>query len=265
MFEESRGRCRIGVLVPYTNDCLEPDLTMMRPPGMSIHVTRIAGYESSGVPGLDEMRTMGESAISDAVALLRPVQPDALLYGCTSATLALGYEGDRSFAIDLERTAGCPVITTSGAIIWALRRLDAARVLFVTPYDAALTAQGAAFIESAGLTVQATACPKAAPDSLGQSAMTPDDVVKLVAASNHKGVDAIVIACTALRAVEAIPAIEALTGLPAVTSNQALFAATLDRLEIPMETIVGKLARATAQRSHEGLLPPAHKAARTLQ
>lgn len=242
MFRDSRERFRIGVLVPYTNTSLEPDLAMMRPAGVSIHVTRISGYEPSGVPGLDEMRAMGESAIADAVALFAPTRPDVLLYGCTSATLALGYDGDRAFAAGLERVVGCPAVTASGAIVWALERLGAARVLFATPYDAALTAEGAAFLESAGVTVRATAYPESAPDSLGQSAMTPDDVVNLVAGSRYRGADAIVIACTALRAVEAIPRIEALTGLPVVTSNQALFAAALDRLKLPMRTIVGKLA-----------------------
>ena len=38
---DTRGRARIGVLVPFTNSNLEPDFAMMRPAGVSIHVARM--------------------------------------------------------------------------------------------------------------------------------------------------------------------------------------------------------------------------------
>jgi len=40
---ESRGRARIGAIVPVSNTNMEPDLWLMRPSGASVHVMRAGG------------------------------------------------------------------------------------------------------------------------------------------------------------------------------------------------------------------------------
>ena len=47
---DSRGRARIGLVVPVSNSNLEPDMTMMRPGGVSLHVMRAGGYDLEEVP-----------------------------------------------------------------------------------------------------------------------------------------------------------------------------------------------------------------------
>ena len=52
---DTRGRARIGLLVPYTNSNLEPDFAMMKPEGISIHVARMGGYDENEIPDAGQM------------------------------------------------------------------------------------------------------------------------------------------------------------------------------------------------------------------
>lgn len=246
MLSDRRNRYRIGVLVPYTNTNLEPDMGLMCPHGMSIHTTRIAGYDSDVVPGLDQMKQMGTASVSEALKLLKPIKPDAMLYGCTSATLSLGWTADLDFASQLGAMAGCPAITTSGAIIEALRQLDAKKIMLVTPYDTELTNAGAAFLQSAGFNILSVNHPREDLNSREQGAMKPEQIIALCKSGNHLTVDAIVMTCTDLRALECIDEVEKLTGKRVVTSNQALFWCALRVLGIPTTSVPGRLGSLAA-------------------
>ena len=46
---QSRGRARFGVLVPFTNTNLEPDMVLLRPDGVSPHVARMGGYDQDEI------------------------------------------------------------------------------------------------------------------------------------------------------------------------------------------------------------------------
>ena len=50
MSPEDRGGARIGVLVPFTNTNLEPDMMMMRPPGATLHFHRLGNYDADEIP-----------------------------------------------------------------------------------------------------------------------------------------------------------------------------------------------------------------------
>ncbi len=67
--------------------------------------------------------------------------------------------------------------------------------------------------------------------------MTPDDVFDLALQADQPDVDAIVIACTDMRAVEAIEKIEATLEKPVITSNQAMAYGALKALGIRHNTL----------------------------
>ena len=46
----SRGRARLGILVPFTNVNLEADMAMLRPEGVSLHFQRLGGYDIDEIP-----------------------------------------------------------------------------------------------------------------------------------------------------------------------------------------------------------------------
>ena len=95
---QTRGLARFGVLVPFTNSNLEPDMAMMRPDGVSLHFARMGGYDENEIPDAEQMRGLGDADLEEPLRLLMGVKPDVVLYGCTSATLAHGPAFDRALA-----------------------------------------------------------------------------------------------------------------------------------------------------------------------
>ena len=84
---KSRGRARIGVVVPFSNTNLEPDMQMLRPEGVSLHFARAGGYDLDEVPDSNQMRQFALASLDEAIGSLSAARPDVILYGCTSATL----------------------------------------------------------------------------------------------------------------------------------------------------------------------------------
>ena len=246
MVGDSRGRGRVGVVVPYTNTNLELDLFNMRPAGVSLHFTRVAGYDANCLPGTDEMKRMANTPVDAALDLLAAIQPGVVLYGCASASLALGLEGDRALAARMSAQCGTRVITAAGAIVQALTELALSNIAICSPYDRTLSESTANFFITAGFGVTSTSTPEQGLDSLEQGLISPDEVVELALEADRKNAEAIVIACTDMRAVECIDAIEARLGKPVISSNQALMYAALGELGITSMSIPGILGRANA-------------------
>jgi len=221
---------RIGVLVPYTNTNLELDMMRMCPSGASIHFTRIGGYPLDEIPASDQMQDMGEADISGALNLITGVRPDVVLYGCTSATLTHGPEFDRDLADRIKALTGAEAITAAGAMLAALRELGANKVGFASPYVGEVNAQAIRFLADAGIETIKCADAGKALSNHEQGALTPDNVFDLAVRADCEDAQAIVMACTDLRAVEAIRKIETELDKPVITVNQAMMFAVMKRL-----------------------------------
>jgi len=227
---DSRGRARIGVVVPVSNSNLEPDLALLRPRGVSLHFARVGGYDIDAVPDGDQMRQLAQESLDDIIDSLAACRVDVILYGCTSATLAHGRDFDRDLRRQIEARAGVPAVTAAGAVVEALRDLRAARIGLATPYTADLNRAAAAYLESCGIEVATAAGVDAALDNYQQGALTPAQVFALGLRADHAHAQAALLSCTDMRAVEVIDALEAALDKPVVTSNQALLYAALKRL-----------------------------------
>lgn len=218
---------RIGVLVPFTNTNLEPDMMRMCPLGASVHFTRIGGYAMDEIPASSQMREMGEADISEALHLIAGVRPDVVLYGCTSATLTHGLGFDRDLTRKIKETTGAKAITAAGALISALHEMGAKKVGFASPYVGEVNAQAIRFLTDAGIETVKCADVGKRLSNFEQGALTPDDVFDLAVQADHEKADAIVMACTDLRAVELIGRVEAKLDKPVITVNQAMMFAVL--------------------------------------
>ena len=252
----SRGRARIGIVTPFSNTNLEADLALLRPWGVSCHIVRAGGYDLDAVPDGAQMRRFAQASLDGVLELLMAARPDVVLYGCTSATMAMGPDYDRAFRARIEAAAGVPAVTAASALIEALDALGAETVGFCSPYTEALARQAAAFLEAAGRRVVRIAHVGADLDNEGQGALSPEEVLALARRADHARAEAIVLSCTDMRAVEAIAALEDETGKPVVTSNQAMMHAAIARLRLPdrVPGRLGELGRAGAPHSSEGAL-----------
>jgi maleate isomerase len=108
-------------------------------------------------------------------------------------------------------------VTTSGALLTALRHLDITRIATVTPYTADLTAGLSSYLAEAGVDVAATA-------GLGLTSRiwtVPYDVTaQLVRDIDCPEAEAVFISCTNLPTYDVIASLEAELGKPVLTANQ---------------------------------------------
>ncbi len=112
-----RVRARIGVLVPFTRTNLEPDLVGLCPPDISIHFTRIGGFDLEELPDAGEMTRMGEADLDEALRLIAGMRPNVVLYGCTSAMLVHGFKFDMALAARIAARTGARATTAAGALV----------------------------------------------------------------------------------------------------------------------------------------------------
>lgn len=229
---DDRTGPKVGVLVPFTNCNLEPDLQLLRPPGVTFHFERLGGYDVDEVPGSDQMAGLGASDMDEALRLISGVRPAAVLYGCTSATLTHGATFDRDLSERLEAMSNAAAITAAGALVAGIKALGATRVGFASPYLGEINDQAIEFLASEGIETVKRADIGRTLGNYGQGELTPCEVTELAMKAEGSDVEVLVLSCTDMRAVEAIGNIEAATGKPVVTSNQAMVFELCHRLAL---------------------------------
>lgn len=229
---DTRGRARIGVLVPFTNSNLEPDFAMMRPAGVSIHVARMGGYDEDAVPDEAQMQGLGTADLDEPLHLLSGIKPDVVIYGCTSATLTHGPAFDRALAKRIEEDSGAKTVTAAGALVHALRALKVTRIGFASPYVPEINELAIRFLADMGFDTVARAEVGAALGNHEQGALDPDAVMQLGLRADHPEANAVVLSCTEMRSLETLQRLEDALGKPVVSSNQAMMFEALAALAI---------------------------------
>ena len=235
---ESRGRARIGIVVPFSNTNLEPDMTLLRPRGVSLHYARAGGYDLDAVPDSDQMRQFALASLTEVMESLNAARPDVVLYGCTSATLAHGPTFDRQFAGQISEMSDTPAFTAAGALVMALQALGVQRLAYSSPYVAQLNQEAVDFLTECGFAVVSRQDVDEDLGNYGQGELSPERVYDLAVAADSPTAEAIVLSCTDMRAVEVIEVLEQDLGKPVVTSNQALIYASAKALELEKDELV---------------------------
>jgi len=230
--KESRGRARLGILVPFTNSNLEPDMALMRPDGISLHFARMGGYDEDEIPDEEQMRGLGAADLDEPLNLLLGVKPDVVVYGCTSATLTHGPAFDRTLAGKINAQSGAHTVTAAGSLVNALAALEVRRIGFASPYVPAINNLAVEFLAEMGFETVARSELSEELDNEGQGALTPDAVFDLGLKADSPQAEALVLSCTDMRSVETLERLEQVVGKPVVSSNQAMLFQALQLLKI---------------------------------
>jgi maleate isomerase len=210
-------RARLGVLVPSGNAVAEPELRAMLPPEVGMVVARLPLRGSSEA----ELLAMAGS-LESAAGLLADARPDAIAFHCTAVSTFDPAMAD-GLRQRIKAATGLPALATADALLAAVAKLGARRVLLVTPYIEAVHAREASFLEANGAPVVGGSCmgintnaemAGISPAAIGAQARAA------LAAVPHA--DLCLVSCTAIRSGAAIGGMEAELGVPVVTSNQAL-------------------------------------------
>jgi len=202
-------RGRIGVLVPYFNTVVEPELAALQPPGISNQVARFP-FDA----------TLIESAI-DAAVKLATAHLSALTIGLAPELTAGGVELLAGTAADIERRTGVPVFTASHATHAALRVLGARTVAVVTPFDPASDASVRAAFETAGFAVEAIQSLGCPIDAIGSAPSAA--IRRAFMEADAPSVDALVHVGTGLPVLHLVPDLERDLGKPVVACNAAMY------------------------------------------
>ena len=229
-------RLRIGLLVPSSNTTMEPDFYGMAPEGVSVHTARMR---------LDEVTPDGLIRMADdaekGTALLATAGVDVIVYGCTTGSLVGGVEWEESLVMGIHENTGVRAVSTSGAVVEALRALSARRVGVATPYTDVLNRLETEFLEDHGFQV-------AAIEGLGlvnnlEIGRVERGVIEGLVEAVAGEADTIFVSCTNLPALNLIDGLERRHGRPVVTSNQASLWAALRDSGVKEITGYGELLR----------------------
>jgi maleate isomerase len=213
----------IGLLVPSSDTVMEPDLWGRIPENIHLHVARMY-MESTTVAGEEKML---DDELEPAAHRIRSVEPELVIFGCTSAAALRGLDGDADIASRVENITGGKCITVIQAVFAELNKVNPERLLLITPYLEDVTERLRRTFVEAGQPVVET-------DFLGLdsdldiAAVSPEEIKQFVsraAKRTEPAPDCVFISCTTFRAFEVAEELEKELGFPVITSNRSAYRA----------------------------------------
>ncbi|MGW5876670.1 maleate cis-trans isomerase family protein [Nocardiopsis terrae] len=205
----------IGVIAPY-DFALDRELWRWAPDDVSLHLTRLPYVHVPVTVDQAAALSRGKGVTRAVRALLAP-EPLAVGYACASGSFVHGAAGER----ELHRTmlaAGAPAaVTTSGALIRALRTLEADRIAVVTPYVDSVTERLLGYLAEHGVGVTSSV-------GLGLLShiwrVTYAQVARAVHEVDRPDAQAVYISCTNVLTYDIIAPLERELGKPVIAANQ---------------------------------------------
>ncbi|MEJ2472121.1 MAG: hypothetical protein P8Y96_13555 [Desulfuromonadales bacterium] len=217
---------RVGLLALATDYNSEQDLRRIFPEGIEIFTNRI---KNANPTTIENLRAMAGDITRAAEGILPELGVDAMIYGCTSGTIAIG-----THSINELVHAAWPGIAVTNPVVAAqaaFKAFDAQKISVLTPYlDEVNQEMGRHFLEQgydllniAGFGFD---------NDIEMTSISPETIYRGALEVCDPQADLLFISCTALRSSLAIARIEKALGKPVVTSNQALAWHVLQLLDL---------------------------------
>lgn len=229
-------RGNVGLVVPNTGSAPEHEYHKYLPEGLTIYTTRVL-FERVDPEGLEEM----SRRVLEGAKLIAPAGLDIIVFPCTTGSLIKGYGYDQQLIREIREATGVArALTTTTAVVNALKKLGAKRLVVVTPYSKEVDAIEKKFLEDSGfevLDIQGLGFT----DPLCMPRVTPDQMYRLARQADRPEADAVFVSCTGLGIIDVVPMLERDLGKPVVTSNQATWWNTLRELGVRDDLGLGQL------------------------
>lgn len=213
-------RAKIGLITPMSENA-EHAFHIYAPEGVSFASMKI-NFPGPTPEGLIFLTDQLEAT----AATYKDSGMDLVVFGCTSGSCIKGVGWDQECIKQIERSSGIPGLTTSTAVLEALRALGSKKVAVLTPYPQATNEAEKKFLEDNGFEVtnivgmDMTAFTKAD----GGPAFSDADEYFLfqnAKAMDMRGADTFFLSCMGLTTMEIIDGLENTLGIPVITSHQA--------------------------------------------
>ena len=219
---------RIGVILPSTNQVVEPDFNMAVPKGVTVHAERMWLEGPSEPGGGDGIELLDMNADIDRSArYIGSASVEVIAYGCTSGTYRTGsiaYSKTISDQIT-EASGGVPAITAMEASLEAMKATGSRLISVVGPYGQTLLEQGLRpLLEESGFSV---ASAEGEPEMQQRTHhgvignQDPELIFEFLPRAASEDADTVYIPGTAWRALEIVEELEKRLNKTVITVNQA--------------------------------------------
>ena len=216
---------KIGLIALASDYMIEKDfISVIKDKKIDFFVNRIECFNPLTSSNLIKM----SEKVTDVTKDILPNEKiDCVVYGCTSGTIAAGYDSiEKKIKI---AKPDAKVTTPSTASIKALKKLNLNRIAIFTPYPKKLNDEVLDFFKQENFEITSNSYFDIASDiDIGK--VDSDYLFDVLSKMDLKGADALFISCTALPALSIIDKLEKKIQKPVLSSNQALIWDTLEKI-----------------------------------
>jgi maleate cis-trans isomerase len=195
--------------------------------------SRIPAGDDHAVEAL--LQTARVENILEAASRLTTLNPDVVIWACTSGSFIVGRAGAERQVAALRKATGRAATSTSLAFTDALATLGARRVAVVATYPEPASRALANFLHEFGIGVASLQWLDA-PSGLDAALITEERLADAVRRTAEERPDAVVIPDTALPTMQRIVRLESIAHCPVVTANQVTLWAALGLAGSPVVT-----------------------------
>jgi len=216
---------RVGLIALATDFMIERDfIKVIKDKDIDFFVNRIECYNPLTKENLIRM---SEKVTEVTNNILPNEDIDCVVYGCTSGTIAAGYD-----SIEKKVKAAKPkakLTTPSSAAIKALKKFNVKKLAIFTPYSKKLNDEVVNFFLGEKFNIVSNTYLDIAADyDIGK--VDEDFLFKTLSKMDLADADALFISCTALPVLNIIDKLEKKLNKPVLSSNQALIWNTLEEI-----------------------------------
>ena len=216
---------RIGLIALASDFMIEKDfMSIIKDKDIDFFVNRIEIYNPLTSKNLIKMSEKVTEVTKD---ILPNQKIDCVVYGCTSGTIAAGYDSiEKKIKI---AKPDAKVTTPSTASIKALKKLNLNKIAIFTPYPKKLNDEVVAFFKNEKFEIISNSYFDIESDiDIGK--VDPDYLYDVLINMDHKDADGLFVSCTALPVLSIIDRLEKKLNKFVLSSNQALIWDTLEKI-----------------------------------
>ena len=218
-------RAMIGIVAPATNITVQPEMEVLRPPGVCNQHARIANPNSAITGNTDTLaaRQIMLDGLDAAIDSLLPCGPDHIALGVMVENFAGGGAAGEALLEGIRKRTGRGVSDWSSAMLAALRALGGRkRVAILTPFMPVGDAAAQQFFEETGHQVTAVVGLKA-PSPYDTGRITVERQIEALRALDATGPEVIVQAGTNLAFAQLAVEAERWLGKPVIAANTVIY------------------------------------------
>ena len=216
---------KVGLIALATDFMIEKDfINVIKDMNIDLFVNRIHCYSPLTSENLIKMSNTVTEVSSD---ILPDEKLDCVVYGCTSGTIAAGYDSIKK-KIELAKPEA-KVTTPSTAASNALKKLNVSKVAIFTPYSKELNDEVVDYFKKENFIITSNAYFDISIDS-DIAKIDSDYLFNVISNMELEGAEAVFLSCTNLPALSIIDKLEKKLNKIVLCSNQVLIWDTLQSI-----------------------------------